>query len=171
MESIRKGYIENGVDNFYKLHKNNYSNPHKEKIQKLLLFAKENWNLGDNILDLCCGSGEVTEVFEDKNIEGIDPYTYDLYRKNTNKPCESKTFKDIVENGLDKKYDCIISSFALHLCEESMLPILLYRLGESTNKLLIITPHKRPECNNIYGWQLTHIKKENKITMKLYKRD
>lgn len=169
--SIREEYVKKGVENFYEEHKNDYVNPHKKIIQELLIYAKNNWNLGDNLLDLCCGSGEVSQMFLDKNIVGNDPYTYELYKQNTNKFCYKKSFKDIVENGFEYKYDTIISSFAMHLCEESMLPSLLWRIKESTNQLIIITPHKRPMCENIYGWELIESKKLNKVTMKLYRNN
>ena len=168
MSSIREGYIELGVDNFYKLHSNDYQNPHKIIIQKLLLYAKENWNLGENILDLCCGSGEVSEIFLDRNIVGCDTYTYTLYENKTKNKCYNKTFQDIVSNGLENNYDTIVCSFALHLCPESMLPILLYQLSLKCNKLIILTPHKRPNCNNIYGWKLKEKIKEDKVSMCLY---
>lgn len=168
--SIRDKYIEYGVDSFYKQYKDEYQNPHKQIIQNLLSYAKSNWNLGNNLLDLCCGSGEVTEMFLDKNIVGNDPYTFELYMKNTNKQCYTKSFKNIVENGLENKYDTIICSFAMHLCEESMLPTLLWRLSEKCNQLIIITPHKRPDCNML-GWNLVDSKKENKVTMKLYQHN
>ena len=71
--SVREGYEMLGIDNYYFLHKNDYQNPHEIIVQELLLYAKNNWNLGNNLLDLCCGSGEVTRMFLDKNIVGCDP--------------------------------------------------------------------------------------------------
>lgn len=170
MNSVRNGYEELGVDNFYLLHKDDYNNPHERIIKELLNIAKNDWNLGDNLLDLCCGSGEVSRVFFDKNIEGIDPYTSKLYEKLTKRTCRNLSFKDIVENGLDSKYDTIICSFAMHLCEESMLPMLLWRLGESSDNLLILTPHKRPNCDGIYGWKKFKSIKLEKVNMVLYKK-
>lgn len=169
--SIRQGYEKFGVDNFYKIHQFDYKNPHEEIIQELLLFAKSNWNLGDHLLDLCCGSGEVSKIFLDKDIEGIDPYTFSVYKQNTHKNCRKMTFKNIIENGLNNHYDTIICSFAMHLCEESMLPLLLYRLGESSKNLLILTPHKRPDCEGIYGWKKSNCLKIEKVNMILYKKD
>lgn len=169
--SIRKGYELLGVDSYYSKHKDDYCNPHKEIVQKLLLHAKENWNLGENILDLCCGSGEVTEVFMDRNIEGSDAYTCEAYTRNTGKKCYNLSFKDIVKHGLEKKYDTIICSFAMHLCEESMLPVLLYRLAEASEKLVILTPHKRPECDGISGWRKVNSVKENRVTITLYEKN
>lgn len=170
MEAVRVGYEQFGVDGYYEIHKNSYENPHKSIIQELLKYAKTNWDLGENILDLCCGSGEVTEIFLDKNIVGCDPYTYDLYRKKWQKICHQYTFKDIAVNGLSNDYNTIICSFALHLCEESMLPLLLYQLSLKSKKLLILSPHKRPDCNYIYGWEKTKDIKLNRVNMILYEQ-
>lgn len=170
MEAIRNGYEILGVDSYYELHRDDYSNPHENIIRELLLEAKENWDLGNNLLDLCCGSGEVTRIFIDRNIEGLDPYTFNLYEKLTNRPCMDLNFKEIVEYGINEKYDTIICSFAMHLCEESMLPMLLWRLGEISNNLLILTPHKRPDCDGIYGWKKVKSIKKDKVNMILYKK-
>ena len=170
MDSVRFGYEKYGIDEYYRIHQLDYKNPHEKTISELLNYAKDNWNLGNNLLDLCCGSGEVTRVFFDKNIEGIDPYTFLEYSTITGKKCRKLTFKDIVENGLNQKYNTIICSFAMHLCEESMLPMLLYRLGEVSNNLLIITPHKRPDCEGIFGWNKVDSLRINKVNMILYKK-
>jgi hypothetical protein len=55
------------------------------------------------------------------------------------------SFKDIVNKGLPSyNFSCIICSFALHLCQPSMLPDLLWRLSEKSNFLVIISPSKFP---------------------------
>ena len=77
MEAIRNMYAQMGVDNFYKEHGNEYKNPHTEIINQLLSKV----DVGDKILDLCCGSGEVTKNFLNKDIIGCDPYTFNLYQK------------------------------------------------------------------------------------------
>lgn len=165
MEAIRNMYKNIGIDNFYKEYGNDYKNPHAEIINHLL----KNVDVGENILDLCCGSGEVTKNFLDKNIIGCDPYTYELYKKNTNKKILTYNFKDIAMGSLSSyKFDTIICSFALHLCEESMLNLILYQLAYISEKLIIITPHKRPEVKNY--WEL---KKEiiyKKVRLREYRR-
>lgn len=171
MKSVRNGYENLGIEKYYEQNKDTYVNPHKEIVQSLLRYAKDNWNLGNNLLDLCCGSGEATEIFKNCNITGSDPYTYNLYMKNTGKSCNTQTFKDIVCDGLIGNYNTVICSFAMHLCEESMLPILLWQISQKTEKLLILTPHKRPNCDNISGWKVEKIKKEGKVTMTLYVKD
>lgn len=170
MDAIRTCYERMGVDNYYITHKDSYTNPHENIIRELLLYARKNWEVKGDLLDLCCGGGEVSNVFLDENIEGIDPYTYELYTKNTKKPCKKLSFKDIVESGLDKRYDTIICSFAMHLCEESMLPMLLFRLSEVSNRLIILSPHKRPNCDGIYGWKRIDSRKLEKVNMILYEK-
>ena len=82
MDAIINEYKKHGVDGFYKLHSQDYENPHKSTIENLLTEAKTEWNINGNILDLCCGSGEVSNMFRECSVEGIDPYTKGLYEKN-----------------------------------------------------------------------------------------
>lgn len=70
------------------------------------------------------------------------------------------TFKDIVQNGIGKRYDFVICSYAMHLYEKSMLPMLLYRIGEISYNLVIITPHKKPNCNGGFFREIKRMKKE-----------
>lgn len=160
MDAIINEYKKHGVDEFYKLHSQDYENPHKSNIENLLTEAKTEWNINGNILDLCCGSGEVSNMFRECSVEGIDPYTKGIYEKNTGNSCIPMTFKDIVQNGIGKRYDFVICSYAMHLCEKSMLPMLLYRIGEVSNNLVIITPHKKPDCNGDFFREIKRMKKE-----------
>ena len=75
-------YRKQGVKEFYEQEGENYSNPHKYYIERLLRkklgphnpYLKRN----DRILDLACGSGEVTLPLKQigyTQISGIDPYT------------------------------------------------------------------------------------------------
>lgn len=166
--SIRENYDKYGADNYYKEHSENYSNPHYETIKKIMNKIIKEYNLGENICDLCCGSGEVTKLIKDSNIIGVDPYLNKLYEK-TGHSCLSYSFKDIVEGKMkDYNFDTIICSFALHLCEESMLPTLLYQLKEISNKLIVISPHKRPDCDGMF-WTLDKEIKIDRVTAKIYK--
>jgi SAM-dependent methyltransferase len=160
MEAIINEYKRHGVDNFYRLHGSDYENPHRSIVESLILQAKDEWNLSGSILDLCCGSGEVSNVLKEFDVEGIDPYTCELYMKNTRNNCIQMSFKDIVRFGLGKRYDFIICSYAMHLCEPSMLAMLLYRIAESSNNLIIITPHKKPNCDGEFFKERTRMKKE-----------
>lgn len=170
-EAVRTGYESLGIDGYYLNHCDDYKNPHFEIIKTLLIeYIQEN-DIGNNILDLCCGSGEITTILEEKgnyNIEGIDPYTCKLYENNTNKKCYQYSFKDIVNGFLDnKKYDTIICSFAMHLCDISMLDTLLYQLSRICKKLIIITPNKRPEIKNWF--ELREEKIYERVRLRVYK--
>lgn len=174
---VRLGYEQYGVDGYYRLHSDDYENPHFLDIKYLLESYICDLDLNDShisVLDLCCGSGEVTKILQnshldklDMKIEGVDPYTKNSYIKNTGLVCLDLDFKDIVNGKLSNKYyDIIICSFAMHLCELSMLNTLLYQLHLICDKLIILTPHKRPEINN---WFLLEKEdKYNKVRLRVY---
>lgn len=174
--SVRLGYEELGVEGYYKLHSDDYSNPHFSDIKYLLEQEFKDDSLYNlSILDLCCGSGEVTKILmgrqcgerNDLKIEGVDPYTKVAYRKQTGQECLDYDFKDIVNGKLsDKYYNIIICSFAMHLCELSMLDTLLYQLHLICDKLIILTPHKRPEIK--VWFILEKEEKYNKVRLRVY---
>lgn len=166
MKSVRECYEKMGVDNFYIENGNNYENPHYPIIKKIMKEIDKDIN--GSVLDLCCGGGEITLCLDGHDVKGLDPYTYDLYKKNTGKECYKYSFKDIVQGKLKDKYDTIICCFALHLCEESMLPSLLWQLGRISNKLIVISPHKRPDCDNISGWKINKTVKIERVSAKVY---
>lgn len=173
MKSVRSGYEELGIEGYYKIHNEDYNNPHFNIVKKLLENYIVHNNIGNNILDLCCGSGEVTRILKEVNknykIEGLDPYTAPAYSKNTGLNCMEYAFKDIVNGALyNKKYDTIICSFALHLCEKSMLNMVLYQLSLMSGRLIILTPHKRPEINS--WWKEIYREKQEKVTIRVYER-
>lgn len=169
MISVREGYDAVGVDTYYQRHANDYTNPHFHIIEKLLSSYLKNNNIGNDILDLCCGSGEITKVLLKNgsyNIVGSDPYTFQLYKNQTGKMCYQHTFKDIVSGKLIGQYDTIICSFAMHLCDTSMLNTLLYQLSLHTKKLIILTPHKRPEIKSWF--RLINSYELDRVKMKIY---
>lgn len=169
--SVRAGYEKLGVEGYYKNHNEDYSNPHFNIINALLSDYIKHNNIGDNVLDLCCGSGEITSILNsvgDYHIDGLDPYTAPAYKKNTGKECLMYDFKDIVNGALEnRRYNTIICSFAMHLCEQSMLNSLLYQLSTISENLIILTPHKRPEITQ--WWKEVYREKNNKVTIKVYK--
>jgi SAM-dependent methyltransferase len=170
MEAVRNEYAKIGVENYYKKHSKDYRNPHEKIVHKLLEIAENKNYIGRNVIDLCCGSGEVTLGLKQYNhkITGVDPYTNLAYYNRTGCKAINLSFKDIVRGKLKEHCDTIICSFALHLCEKSMLPFLLYRLGEITDTLIIISPHKRPDCDRIASWILVDDIIVDRVRMKVY---
>ena len=172
IKSVRAGYEELGVEGYYKLHCEDYSNPHIKEIEYLLKNEINKDYFGKHILDMCCGSGEVTNIINEYgkyDIEGLDPYTSLAYKVKTGKECLIYDFKDIVCGALkNKRYDTIICSFAMHLCEESMLNCLLYQISLIADTLIILTPHKRPEIK--CWWKEESVHKYNGVTLKVYSK-
>lgn len=173
MDSVRNGYEKFGVENYYKLHSKDYKNPHRSIIEKILSDTRCNQYIKGNVLDLCCGSGEVTKILKSRGLcnecIGCDPYTYDLYKEETGCQCLQYSFKDIALGVLSSEdYSVIVCSFALHLCESSMLDTVLYQLSRISDILIIITPHKRPEIRNY--WNLVDEFVVDRVRCRIYKR-
>ena len=169
--SVREGYEKLGVEGYYLQHGEDYTNPHIDKITYLLNLDEVKAFIGDKVLDLSCGGGEVTLALnshgKEYSIDGVDPYTVEAYKKNTGKDCMPFSFKDIVLGSLDgKKYDTVICSFAMHLCEGSMLNMLLYRLSLISDTLIILTPHKRPVIES--WWRLEREIYFKKVKLRIY---
>ncbi len=158
--SIRNAYAKYGVEAYYQNFGDNYRNPHENIIIELMEEINNNCHHIDfnNVLDLACGSGEVTLALKKlgyNNVEGIEPYTDKAYFERTGKQAEKYFFEDIEQGVLSERvYTTIICSFALHLVEPSRLPILLYQLSIISTSLLIITPHKKPIIKPEWGWTL-----------------
>lgn len=173
MDSIRSKYQKYGVKNFYEWNFDQYNNPHEPIIQKSIKFVNDNWKVKFNkSLDLAAGTGEVSKTLIRlgyKNIDACDAYSSDYYETNTNIKCEKISFDDIINGALDdKKYDIIICSFALHLLEQSKLPIFLYKLTQISKQLLILSPHKRPEIKEEWGWKLQNEIVIDKVRTRLF---
>jgi SAM-dependent methyltransferase len=155
--SIRNEYKEHSVKGFYEKFGDEYKNPHEPTIVKVLQLAAAKWQLDcRKVLDLACGSGEVTLALKNlgvSDIDGIDPYTYNAYLKRTGQAAEVYTFEDITSGALcDRDYSLIVCSFAMHLLAESRLPVLAYQLRRIADSLMIITPNKRPHLKPEWGW-------------------
>lgn len=170
--SIRHHYEKDGVVNFYKKHGSIYCNPHEEGIKKAVnVWINEN-ERPSKIIDLACGGGEVTRVFQPlgTTILGIDPFTTELYEKRTGLKALPLSFENIEENGLPEnlKADAIFCSFALHLTEESRLPRLLWQLSQAAKKLVVITPHKKPNINCFWDLQSEYYDDTHRVRMRTY---
>ncbi len=181
MSSLRDAYIKHDVDEYYQQFGHSYRNPHDLIVQEIVQLAWQKWSLdwhtledlgAMKILDLACGSGEVTLALEKvgiTNIQGIDPFTHESYQARTGRIAQRFTFIDISYGVLSGcNYDLIICSFALHLVPISRLPLLLYHLGLVSKYLLVITPHKRPEIKPNWGWLLLDEISWKRVRARLY---
>lgn len=168
--AIRNIYQEVGVSEYYSSDKYIYHNNHSTEVSDLI---KEYYKLLhlDNVLDLCCGYGLVTKTLVSlgyETVEGSDPYMYSRYRRETGKICHQLSFSDIVKSGLPNNYSSIICSFALHLCDKSMLPNLLWRLSQATNQLVIISPSKFPNIGNPAIEKFKYTKNNKRVHFRAY---
>ena len=68
-----------------------------------------------------------------------------------------------------RRYGLIVSSFALHLLEESRLPQLLYQLGTIAPDLIVLTPHKRPYVREDWGWCMEDEMIEVRVRMRRHR--
>ncbi len=157
MKDIRPIYERLGADYYYQNYPHSYQNPHEEQVKKVLIQNKSKI-AGGSCLDFCAGGGEVSKVLlqweADINLTAADPYTYDLYRKNTGRNCERWSFEDVIKHKITSRFDTIISSFALHLCPLDKLYPLVYNLLQLAPQLIIISPHKQPDLSEYHQFRL-----------------
>ncbi len=170
---IRQEYEQHSVRGFYESFGAAYRNPHEGAIAKLVALSVDRWQLNcDRVLDLACGSGEVTLALHSlgyHNISGIDPYTYAAYSERTGKEAETYSFEDIADGVLNgRNYSLIICSFALHLVSISWLPLVIYQLSLITSSLVVITPNKTPHLKTEWGWMLLDEIAINRVRARLY---
>ena len=119
-------------------------------------------SVGDRVLDLACGSGEVWRTlrslgFDADDLTATDPYTAAAFATLTGAACRADSFADIASGSLSSdglSFDHIICAYALHLCEESRLPGVCLALAAVAPSLHVITPHKRPVLRDAWGWTL-----------------
>ena len=190
-KAIRNEYADLGVENYYRNHGDVYENPHFPYIQQLLEQNKHRIDY-NRTLDLACGGGEVTLILSKSPIPsekglgfpqtvGCDPFTHQLFEKNTGQTCLSFSFEDIIKGALtnnqspttNNHYTNIMCSFAMHLCPEKQLFPLVAQLFLVTKNIVIITPHKRPELEKLSNVTLTFedfvlTKRGKKVFLKSY---
>jgi SAM-dependent methyltransferase len=173
-EPIRQGYDQLGPESYYVTHQADYRNPHEPIIRRLLetWSLKESPPLTSNLLDLACGSGEITVFFQTlgfTRIDSIDPFTGEAYTRRTGLVAKAHNFADIADGVLtNKSYDYVFCSFALHLAERSRLPLICMNLAEIANHLVILTPHKRPEIRPEWGWKMKHEQLLDRVRLRHY---
>jgi SAM-dependent methyltransferase len=154
--AIRNAYHKHGVTGYYMQSGSQYQNPHFPQIRALLLQNEHRLDY-TNVFDFCCGSGEVSRVVQELGYplpQASDPYTQEAYQKNFNQDCQNFTFEDVIKGKLTGAFSSVICSFAMHLCPEKQLYPLVFQLFQHTKQLVIITPHKRPELENLSNVQL-----------------
>ena len=87
MRPVRNVYEDEGVEDYYKHHGKDYRNPHERRIRLALRKGLFKWRPQlKRILDLSCGSGEVTMIFRElgvNTVEGIYPYTHEAFEART----------------------------------------------------------------------------------------
>lgn len=177
MSKIRLLYEQFGAENYYRDHADEYANPHLPEIADLLGRNLHRLDCSGGVLDFSAGGGEVTLALQKlhvENISGCDPFTFDLYAKNTGQPCLRHSFEDVLKGAPLGHFSLIISSFALHLCPVKDLWPLAWHLFQAAPTLVIITPHKRPELENLPGIQLVWedfslTERGKKVRMKAYR--
>ena len=170
--AIRAAYEREGPEEFYRRHGGDYRNPHEHIVRAVLAQAVAGWTLDlSRVLDLACGSGEVTLALRELGavVEGADPYTGDAYLARTGSPALPLSFESVAWGALaGQHFSLIVCSFALHLLEESRLPALCYAMGRLSPALLVITPLKRPRIKPAWGWTLVDELLEQRVRARLY---
>ncbi len=178
--AIRHAYEKYGVNGYYSQYGSDYRNPHEDRLKTIVHQLVEKWNLKptERILDLACGSGEITLILRQlgfQSINGIDPYTSEAYEKRVGNPIHGRwTFEQIADGCLESEgeiYDIIICSFAAHLIQPSYLPLVMIQLRFIAKKLIILTPHKRPQLSPEWGWILKDEFVHERIRARLYTCD
>jgi SAM-dependent methyltransferase len=171
---IRGQYVTHGVAGFYEQFGATYSNPHEPQIKILLEQLIPEWSLDlSSVLDLACGSGEVSSVMLEHGatVNGIDPFTFEAYRKRIGLEAEQFSFEDIANGALEgRSYSLIVCSFALHLVDASRLPTVAFQLALISDSLLILTPHKRPNLKPEWGWKPEAEVLETRVRARLYRK-
>lgn len=174
MQPVRKAYEALGAEGFYREQGSTYRNPHEPVIAACLQQAVKQWPLNISaVLDLACGSGEVTIALRalGGSCTGNDPFTYDAFETCTGQQALRFTFRDIAGGALQQQsYSLIVCSFAMHLAEASILPVLCQQLAQHSDTLLILTPHKRPALQAAWGWELQDEFLHERVRCRLYQR-
>ena len=173
-QPIRHEYEEHGIKGFYQQSGADYRNPHEPQIRQSIHAAVRDWNLDlTHVLDLAAGSGEATLALREAGatrIDGIDPFTFEAYLDRTGQAAGRESFEHIAAGALaGRNYSLIVCSFALHLIEPSRIPQVAYQLSTIGNELLILTPHKRPQIREEWGWTITQERVMRRVRSRLYR--
>jgi SAM-dependent methyltransferase len=172
---VRPLYEAHGAQGYYEQHGADYRNPHEAVVRACLQDALLRWNANTaHVLDLACGSGEVTLCLREAgvaSITGVDPYTATAYRARTGQDALPHSFEAIADGVLEgQAFSLIICSFALHLAPASRLPTLCYQLARLAPMLWVLTPHKRPHIAPEWGWRLQEETLIQRVRTRCYTR-
>ena len=157
--AIRAAYEEFGAEQYYRRFGADYRNPHEEIVRSVIRSSVERNSLDlTAVLDLACGSGEVTRLVRElgaARVDGVDPFTGEAYFRATGQKAEAWSFEDVAAGALaGRRYSLTVCSFALHLADASRLPLVAWQLAQVSEALLVVTPHKRPDLRVSWGWEL-----------------
>ena len=169
-DPVTPGYDALGIEGYYRAHALDYRNPHEPAVRELLAAVAPSLDLA-RVLDLACGSGEVTLALPTAvSTEAADPYTADAYLARTGRVAEPVDFASIAAGALaGRSWSVIVCSFALHLVEPSRLPVLCRALADLTPTLVVVTPHKRPEIRAGWGWAVPPVQTmRNRVRLRVY---
>jgi SAM-dependent methyltransferase len=165
---VRGEYAQQGVAGFYEKEGASYQNPHEARVRAALYLALERHPVAPTarVLDLCCGSGEVTLALRARgfeNVVGSDPFTLEAYERRTGAKALRLDFVDIANGAL-------VCSYALHLAVPSRLPELVWQLSRSASRLFVLSPHKRPLLRAEWGFALKDELLHARTRVRVYER-
>lgn len=171
VQGVRDEYANHpeGAEGWYRERGSTYVNPHEAAVVAAVTDALVSWPelFGGEILDLCCGSGEVTLALRAHGIDpaaitGCDPFTGAAYSARCKRDALPCSFADVADGALvGRAFTTIVCSYALHLCDASWLPSVCFALREVASNLVVITPHKRPELRTSFGWTLVDERRDS----------
>lgn len=174
-QAIRNAYAQVGVETFYREQGARYRNPHEDAIRLLLRQIVSQWKPDTSrVLDLACGSGEVTLALRELgagDIAGVDPFTFEAYAERTGQSATQLSFEQVAGGALsEQRFSLVVCSFALHLASPSWLPLLCFQLAQISGELLVLTPHKRPHLLSAWGWKLVEETEVERVRARFYRR-
>jgi hypothetical protein len=172
MSDGARAWYEGGVERHYASRGATYRNPHDAIVTRLIDQALTQLELLPvRALDLAAGSGEASEplIRAGVEVQAVDPYTGQAYTDRIGRVCEALTFEQIALGAIDgRSYDLVVCSFAMHLCPASRLPALAMALRRVSERLWIISPHKRPVMQPAWGWRLDRTLSINRVHLRSY---
>ena len=164
-DGVRDEYARHpgGAAGWYAENGSTYRNPHEDAVVAMVARAvrtsPDSFATG-RVLDLACGSGEVTLALrsagvDPTRIDAADPFTGAAYFARTGTISAGWSFAEIAQGALaGRRWSIVVCSYGLHLCEPSWLAPVCVALAGTADGLVVITPHKRPMVDTAWGWTL-----------------